>query len=62
MGTSIVKSVPENATMQQPHFTMDNDIAKLCDEDSDCDSDDGLDFEDEEGSTNRVMLFCFESD
>jgi len=48
--------------MQQPHFTMDNDIAKLCDEDSDCDSDDGLDFEDEEGSTNRVMLFCFESD
>ena len=44
--------------MQQPHFTMDNDIAKLCDEDSDCDSDNGLDFfEDEEGSTNRVMLF-----
>ncbi|KAH3876094.1 hypothetical protein DPMN_039374 [Dreissena polymorpha] len=40
-------------------------IAKLCDEDSDCVSNDGLDFQDEEdleGNTNRVMSFCFESD
>ncbi|KAH3848570.1 hypothetical protein DPMN_090948, partial [Dreissena polymorpha] len=54
-GPSIVESVPENAKpiMQQPHFTLDNDIAKLFDEDSDCDSDDGLDFHDEECNTNH---------
>jgi hypothetical protein len=34
----------------------------LCDEDSDCGSDDGLDFQDEEGNTNRVMLFGCVSD
>ncbi|KAH3698309.1 hypothetical protein DPMN_085828 [Dreissena polymorpha] len=54
---SIVKSVP---TVQQPHF-MDNDISILFEDDTDCDSDDCVDFQEEECITNLVMSFCSES-
>jgi hypothetical protein len=57
LSPSIVKSVP---TVQQPHF-MDNDIAILCEDDTDCDSDDCVDFQDEDTNTNLVMSFCSES-